>query len=374
MIMSKSKLAIAVGALMLVSSPLTANDLPELDFFGRVSLNLYHLDAEDQHSTSVVDDKSLNSRLGASFQQNLGNGLVGFGKTEWNFQPSDAESFAQQRDTFVGIRGGWGQVALGTFHGAYKITGGVLWDPMITTPIESRRQAGMAGGAYGHNAFMRRMVEYRTPSLNGFRGILQYGFDRRDTSTPGSYGDVNLSVQYVTGDWDFIGAYVNADSEESGENTNWKIGAKWSPGSWTLAAQYEEVEIRKGGHRIDFANVLKGSDGSRPTTALNFITAGQEAAGDAGLNTDTSHLFLRASRRYGVHEFHGILGHMDASDLGKRDITAYTLGYTRWFSPTFRFLGGIQFQDRGSDWDSGDLTIVTAGLRYDFAASIGGGR
>lgn len=343
-----------------------------LRVFGRVSVNAYNVDARDQASTIVMDDKSQNSRLGFVFTQELSDHITGVGQVDWGFQPTDDEPLFQQRETYVGVRGAFGQLALGTFNGSYKGTGGVTWDPFVTTPLESRRQAGMAGGAYAQNAFLRRMVEYRTPVVYGVSGIFQYGLDRRDTTIAGSYGDVGAGLRCRVGDdLELIGAMSYADSERSDENLNWKVGARWRPGALTLAVQYEDVEIRKGGNRIDYASVTDGDDGSRSVGTANFITAAQEADEEiTGLNSSTTHLFVHASYRHKAHEWHGIFGNMEVQDVDARNISAYTLGYTHWFSNTFRFMGGVQYQSRQSGWASGDVVVVSAGLRYDFGGTI----
>lgn len=355
---------------VLVSLPVQAEQ--SLRFFGRLSVHGYNVDARDQDSTTVVDDKSLNSRIGFVFTQELNDHITGVGQVEWNFQPTEAESFAQQRETYVGVRSDFGQLALGTFNGAYKTTGGVMWDPFVTTPLESRRQAGMAGGAYAQNAFLRRMIEYRTPVVSGLSGKVQYGLDRRDTTVAGSYGDVSAGVQYqFREELELIGAVSYADSEASDENLNWKVGARWRPGNFTLAVQYEDVEIRKGGHRIDYATVTADDNGSRSLAGKNFITSAQDEDEEVtGINSSTTHLFAHASYRYKAHEVHAIYGNMAVKDVNASDINAFTLGYTHWFSGTFRFIGGVQYQARQSNWESGDVVVTSAGLRYDFGGSF----
>jgi len=149
---------------------------------------------------------------------------MGFAEAECNVQPTDTESFAQQHNTFPGLRGNSGQLASDTFHGAYKITDGVLWVPIITTLLELQRQAGMAGGAYAQNAFMRRMVECRTTDLIAFRGILQYASDRGDISTPGSYGDVNASVQKTIRDLQLIAPLRTSTAKIQGKILTGRLG------------------------------------------------------------------------------------------------------------------------------------------------------
>lgn len=116
-----------------------------------------------------------------------------------------------------------------------------------------------------------------------------------------------------------------------------------------MALQFEDVEIRKGGHPIDFVDIPKGSDGSRPAVVLDFIIEDQGSAGLAALNTSTPHVFLRASYWLGRHKLHGIAGNPDARDARNPDINALTLGYTHWFSPSLCFRNGSQLQDRDSD-------------------------
>ncbi len=331
-----------------------------LVLYGRLSVNAYYLEPADQSEAFLMDDKSLNSRLGVRFHEELDHGLTAFGKIEWNIQPTSQDATAQMRDTHVGLRGAYGELAAGNFNGAYKTTGGVTWDPFVTTPLEARRQAAMAGGSYAQSGFMRRMVQYRTPAVQGFTGAVQLGADDRSSEEPharqrdgqGDAGDVNLGGKYGIGDFELIGAYSRADRAPSGQNRNWKAGARWNNGTWDIAYQFEDVAIRD---RIDFDGFDDVSDG---------VTVNNRP-----LEDDTRHHYSRVSYRTGPSQFHGVWGYMDSAG-DETDITVYTLGYTHWFSENFRAISGVQFQDRDAAYTSGDLTVFSAGFRYDFDADL----
>jgi predicted porin len=331
-----------------------------LEFYGRLSVNTYYLDPANQASALVMDDKSLNSRLGVQLEQGLDHGLIGFGKIEYNILPTSSEAIGQMRDTHIGLRSDFGELAVGNFNGAYKTTGGVAWDPFVTTPLEARRQAAMGGGAYAQNGFMRRMVQYRTPRIAGLAATVQVGADDRSSEAEharqrdgqGDAGDVNLGAQYAVSHWTFVGSYVRADRAPSGQNRNWKVGARWNDRTWDIAYQFEDVRIRD---RIDFDGLENVSDG---------VIVNNRSLGD-----DTRHHYFRTSYRTGPSQVHGVFGYMRAAEEDA-DIAVYTAGYTHWFSDTFRGLGGVQFQDRGAAYESGDLMIFSVGFRYDFAADL----
>ena len=110
-----------------------------------------------QEDVGVTDNKR--GRLGVKGSEDLGGGLKGIYKYEWQVDTTDMSTndkgnHTNGREAFVGLKGGFGQIELGRVKAAYKYYGGVKYDPFVTTELEARRYGGMSTGSFGHNSFL----------------------------------------------------------------------------------------------------------------------------------------------------------------------------------------------------------------------------
>ena len=310
------------------------------------------------HGGTVGDDKG-QSRLGVQARQQVGDGFAALGRAEVGLDPDtfgteeddDSNPF-RAREAWMGMQWGGGQLRGGRLPGAYKQVGGIHWDLMNATELQQRRAGGLAGGDYANTGFLNSLAEYRTPPLGGFEFIAQYGFDDRsdDNGTDRNGDDFLFGAIYREGPWELIGAYSRDDSRASGENRNWKLGARFDSGEASLSYHYEKIRVRD---RIDDA-VVNRSDGS-----LTIGTTGEE------FDFDTRHHMVGLSQMYGAQMLWIAWGYMDADD-SDFDIQNATVAWTQFFSQGFQWYSGVQYQDRGRAYDTRHMTVASTGIRFDF--------
>ena len=327
----------------------------EVELEGQLQLGITHLDADDGASGQILGDDKGRSRIGVRVRQPLGGAGVGIAAADVRLRPDtfgaedDNGRPFQGREAWVGLQGGLGQLRAGRIEGAYKQAGGKYWDMLNATELEQRRAGGLAGGRHANTGFLNSVVEYRTPSMAGFEIVAQLGFDdRSDDTVDRSDGDQLLGVVYRSGPWEWITAVSRDDGSPSGENRNWKSGLRFDSGAASVMYHFEDVRIR------DVVNdgVVRDDDGPLVIDAVP-------------LDTDTRHHMVAISQSFGQHMLWLAWGHQDADDSGF-DIHNATLAWTRFFSAGLRWYSGVQYQDRSSGYDSGDLLVGTTGLRFDF--------
>ncbi|MBC8022618.1 MAG: porin [Burkholderiales bacterium] len=166
----------------------------------------------EQVRRNRVSDQS--SLFGIRGTEDLGGGLKAFFQLETVFRVDQNDSAFAQRNSGVGLQGGWGSLLLGRWDTPYKtVTTAIdpFGDVTLGGWIAAMNGAGM-NGLTGGNALDRRdqnVVQYWSPSWGGVAIRLSYAANEGRTSTacpgrPASSGGCNprsngASVSYTGG-------------------------------------------------------------------------------------------------------------------------------------------------------------------------------
>jgi hypothetical protein len=231
----------------------------------------------------------------------IGNGLAGLYKL--NFNPEfvgGVDSFSG-RDAFIGLKGGFGAVLLGKMNTPYK-SSTVKWDPFLATFLQARGNGGMSRD--GHNDYAGNVIAYAN-ELGHATVIIAAALDEskddpanHSASTNGDHaltasinvpvGSVELALAYI--DTAGYGAFFdpNEDGVKDGgvDGTDnieaFKLGVKYGGGDispLTLAAQYETIDI--GGYAaFEQFFATAGYQFGANTVSLNVGITQQETADD----------------------------------------------------------------------------------------------
>jgi predicted porin len=142
------------------------------------------------------------------------------------------------RDQWLGLSGGFGQLRVGTISTVYKSHGAML-DPIYRTAQQQRDrglQSDLHSGA-GENGQGRatNTVRYDTPTWNGL-GIGAHYTLQTDTgnSTDSPWG---IGGQWNSGPFLAFADYITSDA--GGDDSAWKLGGKFDYSMFSLLAQYE---------------------------------------------------------------------------------------------------------------------------------------
>ena len=386
--MNKKLIAIAIGA-ALGTLPLASQ--AGVKIYGHAQVEVADEQFDDSFtiagttsSGKYVDGRTVEDnargRWGIKASEKLGNGMKAFAQFEWKVNTAETGATNSTRVMQVGLKGGWGTFMLGALKTPYKYTGGVKYDPFVTTNAEARTNGGMTGGgrgsqgSYGHNSFMSNAVGYKSPNLNGFSFWMVYSPDEHGTSK-GSDGDWSAAVKYSAGLWEVFLAGVadkcaddttTAADECAGidDYRAWKVGGKVKFGNHTFVLQYEDFD---GG----YMSVNTGG-------TLGLVTLAQ--AGSSTESADGRIWFLGYHLKWGNNLFvvqygDGDQDYRDVGIVANDDWQYWTIGVIHKFSKTARAFAAYSRTDGSSSGSMGgfgysygaDRRAITFGLRKDFA-------
>ncbi|HET7396721.1 MAG TPA: porin [Gammaproteobacteria bacterium] len=283
-----------------------------------------------QLDADTLDDTRNAGLIGLKLSQQVNDGLTVFGKYEFVMNAPSATNDFQARQSYVGLKGSLGSIALGRFEGAYKTTGGIDFDPFAYTSLEARDSGAMSGSDYGTNGFISRAIQYQTPLLGEseathFQGILQYGMDSSAGVTDADRGSYLAGLTFGYGGADLVGAVAH---DKARNKTNTKFGLQIHAGQITYVFQSENVE----------------EGGFDPAGAGNFLYGG-------------------IAYRTGSINYVAQIGNY-RSKAANSDGSYLALGIQYFFADNIWLNAG--YRDTQSDVDSLNSTAIVIGLNYNF--------
>ncbi|QEL54679.1 porin [Chromobacterium paludis] len=213
----------------------------------RAGVSVTKNSANNDSSTFGVDD--FGSRIGFKGSEDLGNGLKTIWQVETGFAMDGAAgsgtasgTFAN-RQSFVGVDGGFGKVRVGYLDD-------VLADTEATDNLYGPRRDGMGTNfplyegtdlfSYGDSRF-KNSVRYDSPTWNGLNLTLQYGAGESQAAGQKKQGDgYGLRLAYQNAG--FFGAFANATKLNTGGSSNSstnRLEGGYSANNLYLAASYQ---------------------------------------------------------------------------------------------------------------------------------------
>jgi len=393
--MNKKLLATAIGA-ALVAGPMLAAQA-DVKIYGQAQVELGSVEPDLVDATAIavggltqaeidaaedgamVVEDNARGRFGVYATEDLGGGLTGLAKFEWRVDTADGErsgsSSLTARESWVGLKGGFGTFQAGNLRSAYKYTGGVKYDPFTATILEARSRGGMTGndlalvgstGSFGTNNFLSNSVGWMSPNWQGLKVWLTYSPDE-EGDTRGSDGDYSASVLYGTKQWEVFAAAITNDQEnQTGtlpglaatvepEYDSVKVGGMISLGNaGKISAQYEMSEGTVWDENLDFVYDNLGANFVETDSEITTMFVGYQLP-FAGKWT--------AALNYGQQEWDidALAGCLTCG--GTIDVDYYTVGAIYKFSKQTRFFAGIS----STEIDGvGEEDVISAGLRKDF--------
>src|SRR6266404_5543107 len=170
---------------------------------------------------------SQNSYLGFRGERKFGNsGLKAIWQIEQSIELDGAVAGVfSNRNTFLGLTGGFGTVKLGNMDTIYKEYGQVeeifgLTSGNFISPSNVLSQIGIGNSSTARfHERAKNSIQYQTPEFSGFQAGLQYSPDETKNDVPSTGLNKEL----------------------------WSMGVKWESGPLYLSAQYERHKDFFGG-------------------------------------------------------------------------------------------------------------------------------
>ena len=148
------------------------------------------------------------SRLGFRGSEDLGEGLSAIYQLEAQFDltNSGGTPFASTRNSNVGLKGNFGTVFYGNWDTPYKVAHNKveLFDNTHTaSALDITGRVGVSDGNASFNTRQKNVIQYWTPSYDGFQARLAYAPDNAKKSTVAVVTGGDRSV------WSLSAAYEN---------------------------------------------------------------------------------------------------------------------------------------------------------------------
>ena len=319
------------------------------------------------------------SRLGVQGTSEMSHGLEGFYRYETAFDVNDgADGFGNTRLAYVGLRGGFGSIRVGSdWTDEYNFVYG-------NTDIANH--SGNIGYDDDFAARSSRSIYYKSPDFNGLQVGARFEVDGgNDNVADGVQGAEDseldawaLSAKYafsgftVAGTYltrsDYINAYTNATGTEQSmeDKTAWALGGTYGQDNWGVSAWYGENNTSDFGYHVEnpaIDAVAEVTDAYGRVTTPSSPAYPQVADADKDFKKQDETVFAISGNVnvgptgiYVVHETKETLKGLD---------DAYTIfGVEYKFNSKAKTWIEYVGQDAESSPDAEDF--VSIGLRHDF--------
>ncbi|MHB1352643.1 MAG: porin [Thiobacillus sp.] len=377
-VMKKSLIALAVASA--VSAPAFAAT-SNVDVYGVLNFAVASIDSDTANQERQLSLASQNSRIGFKGAEDLGGGLSAIWQIESSVFLDESGGPFATRNTFVGLKGGFGSVLLGRHDTPVKMLRGKV-DNFGDTLADSRNLLGSnnATGSSSYDLRPNNTVVYMSPNLGGLTLVAAYSADHGingagvGTNTaaafPGCDAGVDcndrdaysVSADYTNGPLLFGLGYErqNTVAVISSVNTDvdrsiWRAVAGFNIADFKLGAVYERAsadDVFVGDDRNGwglFANYALGN----VVLKANYLTVGDyDGMNDSGAKQYTFGVDYNLSKRTTASLFYvQIKNDTNAGfDLGRAQGVSDSVGGT-----------GITAADLGADPSAFGL-----GLKHTF--------
>ena len=324
--MKRKLISLAVSsALVAPLVALSEDSGPEL--YGRINLAIAVNDSAEDTTSDLFD---VVSRFGIRGEEDLGNGLAAVYQYEFRVNAdrgsirADADA---QRLTYVGLKGGFGQITAGSIWGTWINTVGTYLDPTYTL------------GYFGYSTYAS--ADYRIESA------IQYS---------GNFGPLSISAD------------VQIDGNKAGDDNidRWVVGANYNTGPVTVGVAYDEERLAD---QDAAGNNIEGDDTHTRTGVALSYDAGQFTLNLGWINSDneqndTDRDFWTINGRYKLNDSNNVYlsywnGDGDDDDV---DGDGVVLGYYHSLSARTK----LYFEGHNGEVGDSDNDIYLLGLRHDF--------
>jgi predicted porin len=312
--------AIAMAVAGTIAAPVVAQAAAD-EIYSSARIGLWAHKDDGENNTAV---KSFSSRFGAKGETDLGNGLTGFGRFEWDIDLEGGDSITK-RMMYVGLKGDFGSVLIGqTYQTFYNFVVGPNDIP------------------WWHSGYA--MVNYRSRTGNAI-------------TYAGSAGEFNFGA---------TGYFVDDPSDHTPDQA--EIGGSMAIGDMTLglAAQWTAKNTEQGSvgdDKMIYGASLTGLN--LGMVSLGFGAQMQDDDYSALVQADIGNAYVHVEYYYADKGSAGntqnASGDADPSD---EDQLSTTLGYTQTLGRKTLMYYEVNYTDRdGSTIDN--HTAVMAVLKYD---------
>lgn len=296
--MKKSLLVLAALAAVSAASAQTS-----LNLYGVADIVVHKDNIRGKPSTPVkmTDGGVSGSRIGFKGTEDLGGGLKANFVLEQGVNLTSGAAAGFNRQSYVGVSGGFGEVKLGNVYTAYDDISGMT-NPGFDSKLSVENSIW---ASTGYNSNPGSNIYYATPNFGGVSAAVSYSLD-------GSKKDVtSFHVKYEGGPI-YAGLAYQDDAERGGDKFT-RLNGSYDFGSFKLLAGYGKVKN---------ADITEYSIGADVPVASNLVLSGGYASSKDNVSGVRSYGFnlvgaYSLSKRTTVYGgFRNVEGATDESRVG----------------------------------------------------------
>jgi predicted porin len=301
--MKKSLIALAVAGA--VAAPAAFAATANVDVYGKLNLGVSYI-SDQPDTTSDIQVTSFSSRIGFKGTEDLGGGLAGIWQIESGINPDEQNGGWASRNSFVGLKGGFGTALIGNHDTPLKLVGRSV-DLFGDQFGDTRNVLGV-----GQDIRADNVIAYISPNWTGFSFAAAYSTDPNSKgtapitviavppaaptgtkpATDQSAADAadldvySLNATYANGPF-YVGfAYGDGDYHSAnGLGAQYRVAGGFSMGAFKLVGQWDDLEADSNtglGALGDFDGYMVGAS----FTMGNWVFKGNWASGDYSLAAD----------------------------------------------------------------------------------------
>jgi predicted porin len=352
------------------------------------------LDYSDESNSLFNGDGSWDvfnnsSRLGVLGSEELGGGLSAIYQYEFGVDLTEGGNLESNRPKFVGLKGGFGQISLGTQETPYYHIASVT---DIFNTDRSFGSTAFLGGSFngfslntgadrdlGDGALVRleNSIYYTTPDMGGLSIEAMLVANGGSNSTQGRSNDIdlwNIAAKYSGGPFSAGVSYIHLNGNRitltNGINVDldvgqWIASLGYTGGPVSIGIIYEQGKLNEFG-LLGSALDMRPLPPLGPLPSTPPISTGPQWI-DFG-NNDAKNIYLAGEYRFANNTIRAAYGRMDTglNVLGSDEtMDNYLIGYQYDFSKRTRLW--VEYIGRSSDSVLyGDQNAVSIGTRVDF--------
>jgi predicted porin len=268
--MTKKLLPAMIGVALAGSMSVVAADVT---VFGHIDTSIvnYDIDQDPAANAGINNISDTNfvcttCSIGFKGSEDLGNGLKAIFKLDFQYDTTvrndgdgsgadgdNNNSGLLDRDQWVGLAGGFGQVRIGTISTVYKSHGAMI-DPLYRT-VGQGRDVGLqsefhSGAGEELQGRATNTLRWDSANYNGFKVGFHYTLDSNELDGGGEDNDpYGIGGSYENGGILVFADYMdnNGDATIANEDVSaWKVGGKYTMNDFAVMGQYEDGSFDDG--------------------------------------------------------------------------------------------------------------------------------
>ncbi len=237
----KKILAIAIASAFAAPAMAATSNV---DVYGTFSMSV---DSLTNGSGRALNVSSNSSNIGFKGAEDLGGGMSAIWQLETTLGLDGAGSWGGQRDSFVGVKSGFGTIRLGYFDTPMKEVARKM--DLFNNKIGDTRN--LTGGATTNwDARFNNGIRYDSPEFAGFSGSAHYSTQHTGAtnagSTESSADAYSLGLNYKNGPIAAMWGYQKGNITATTDETAWRLGVGANLGDFAITAMYHTASDTAG--------------------------------------------------------------------------------------------------------------------------------